>query len=163
MSIAVKTLLIIGAGQYGMVAQEIATELGYERIEFLDDNSPLSVGKPDDFNDFAGDIVVSIGNPDVRAKIIKNLQKTNRLVSLISPRAYVSPSAKIAPGCIIEPMAVINTEARLGTGCFISACAVVNHNCVLEECCHIDCNATVMKASTVPTGMKVESNKFWGF
>ncbi len=39
-------LLIIGAGQYGMVAKEIAESMGcFDRIDFVDDVSDTAVGK----------------------------------------------------------------------------------------------------------------------
>ena len=151
-------LLIIGAGQYGMVAKEIAIELGYKDVAFLDDNSSLAIGKISDVDKFDGDVIIAIGNSYVRETQINHLLSFNRLVTLISPHAYVSPSAKINSGCIIEPMAVVHTGAKIGNGCIISAGAVVNHGCVLEDFCHIDCNATVMKSAVVPKGTKIESN-----
>ncbi len=40
------TLVILGAGQYGLVAKEIAESLGvYDKILFLDDNNPKAEGK----------------------------------------------------------------------------------------------------------------------
>lgn len=153
-------LLIIGAGQYGMVAKEIAEELGYH-VSFLDDNSEFAIGKTSEVNRFRGDVVVAIGNPDIKNRFIS--QSYDRVVSLISPRAYISPSAIIGKGCIVEPMAVVNTGSILNDGCFISAGAVVNHGCVLEDFCHIDCNATVMNSAIVPKGNKIEANtSFYG-
>lgn len=37
-------LLIIGAGGHGKVVVEIAVDFGYEKIDFLDDDSPEAVG-----------------------------------------------------------------------------------------------------------------------
>lgn len=155
-----KTLLIIGAGQYGMIAKEIAGQVGYTTVSFLDSSSPKAIGVPDDVDKFEGDVIVAIGNAEVRGRMLEKIDKS-RIVSLISPHAYVSTSAVVSPGCVVEPMAVVHTGARIGFGCFISAGAVVNHDCVLEDCCHIDCNSSVMKASTVPAGTKVESNMSW--
>ena len=45
-----KKLLILGAGQYGKVAYEIASAMEqFERIEYLDDNSETAVGKLSDY------------------------------------------------------------------------------------------------------------------
>lgn len=147
-------LLIIGAGQYGLVAKEIAEELGYH-VDFLDDNSKLAIGKPSEVDRFRGD-VVAIGNLNVKKKFIPEFK--DRLVSLISPKAYIAPSARIGVGCIVEPLAVVNTGARLGDGCFVSAGAVVNHDCVVGDYSHVDCNATVMKSAVVPEGTIIASN-----
>ena len=40
-----KSLLIIGAGEYGQVIKEIAELNGFEKIEFLDDKNPIAIGK----------------------------------------------------------------------------------------------------------------------
>ena len=39
-----RRLLIVGAGEYGHVVRELALQIGYEKVEFLDDNSPEAVG-----------------------------------------------------------------------------------------------------------------------
>ena len=44
-----RRLLIVGAGEYGHVVRELALQVGYEKVEFLDDNSPIAVGKVSEF------------------------------------------------------------------------------------------------------------------
>ena len=40
-----KNLFIIGAGQYGFVAKEIAGEMNFfDKIDFLDDNNEIAIG-----------------------------------------------------------------------------------------------------------------------
>ena len=155
-----KNLLILGAGQYGRVVKEIATDMNcFEKISFLDDNSSLAVGKLTDykfFEDSYSYAFVAIGNPDIRIKWLDLLEETNYTIPvLIHPKAYVSPSAKIMDGSIVEPMVVVHTECTIEKGCFISAGAVINHAAKCLECCHIDCNATVSGYAVVPAGTKV--------
>jgi hypothetical protein len=40
-----KSLLIIGAGSHGRVVAETAEVCGYDKIDFLDDNSRNAIGK----------------------------------------------------------------------------------------------------------------------
>lgn len=156
-------LLIIGAGQYGFVAKEIAEATGeYDKIAFLDDNSDTAIGKVADLQRFYPEyeaVIVAIGNSQVKAKLLKEISKTDYSeATLVHPKSYVSPSAKIGKGCIIEPFAVVCTDTVIEEGCFISCGAVVNHNCKVGAYSHIDCNATVMKASVVPPMSNVEAN-----
>lgn len=143
-----KNLLILGAGQYGMVAKEIAasTQL-FDKIAFLDDNTPVAIGKLDDIKDLSEEYdcaIVAIGNAEIRLKLIDELENTGyEVVTLIHDKAYVSPSAKLGKGSIIEPMAVIHTDVSIGTGCIISAGAILNHNSVIEDGCHIDCGTVI--------------------
>lgn len=128
-----KNLLIIGAGQYGMVAKEIAESMKcFEKIDFVDDVYPSAVGKICDINKLIHEYdsaVVAIGNTELRLNLIKELCEIGYEVpTLIHEKAYVSPSAKIGIGCFIEPMVVVNTAVSVETGCILSAGVVLNHN-----------------------------------
>lgn len=166
-----KNLLIIGAGVYGLVAKEIAESTGrFDKIAFIDDkakNTPNGIevaGTVADVKNLASEfsnVIVAIGNPEVRLRLIQKFEEEIpcHIVSLVSPRAFVSSSARIGKGCIIEPMAVIHTGCVLATGCFVSAGAVVNHCSMLCDGVHIDCNATVAGYTLVPAGTKVCSGE----
>ncbi len=154
-------LLILGAGQYGMIAKEIAEAVGkFDRIDFLDDTNDTAldnIRNMDIYKDRYRNAVVAIGNAAARAEYLLKLKKCGYdLATLIHPEAYVSPSAKIGGGCIIEPKAVVSTAACVGEGCFVSSGAVVNHNSVLEDVCHINCGAIVASGSVVPKGTRVD-------
>lgn len=162
-----RSLLIIGAGTYALLAYEIACDVGgFEKIGFADDQKSKAptgdeiAGKISELcslSDFYTDTIVAIGNPDVRIQLLDRIERETRLhiTTLISPRAYVASSAKIAEGSIIEPCAVVHTRCNIERGCLISAGAVVNHESVLEEGAHVDCNATVLGYVTVPSKIKV--------
>lgn len=155
-------LLILGAGQYGMLVREVAMSTGrFENIDFLDDASDIAIGSIDTYEKFKDEYkcaFVAIGNSSVRSELLHKLDNAGyELAVIISPNAYVSPSAAIGGGSIVEPMAVVNTGAVLGTGCLVCAGAVVNHNAAVGDCCQIDCNATVSARSSVPGGTKVDS------
>ena len=48
-----KNLLIIGAGDYGQIAYEIAEAMErFEKIDFLDDNSELAIGMEIDIKNY---------------------------------------------------------------------------------------------------------------
>lgn len=104
-------------------------------------------------------VVVAIGNPEARQKLICFIEEETllRLVPLVSPRAYVSPSAQIGKGCIVEPMAVVHTGCVLGKGCLICAGAVVNHGAMCGDCVQVDCNAVVPGNIVVQSGVKVNA------
>lgn len=162
-----ENLLIVGAGVYGVVAKEIAESMGcFNKIAYIDDERKFTpceenvIGTTKDIENLSieySNVIVAIGNPKVRITLLKKLEEICNIVSLISPKAYVAPSAKVMKGCIIEPMGVIQSGSVLATGCIISAGAVVNHASVLHEGVHVDCNAIVAGYSTVPKETKVDS------
>ena len=153
-------LLILGAGQFGIMVKEIAESTKkFDRIDFLDDAGPIAIGKLENYVSFAGDYeyaIVAIGNPTVRQKYLDSLMQHYKIATVVSPFAYVSPSSVIGEGGIIEPMAVVQTGAVLGRGCIVSSGAIVRHNATVGSYCHLDCNCVVTSNSTVEDGVKVQ-------
>ena len=162
-----QNLLIVGAGIYGVVAKEIAESMNcFEKIDFVDDhaNGVSVIGTTADLDELATDysyLIVAIGDPKIRLSLLNKVEEETlfKIATLISPRAYVSPSAQIMKGSIIEPMAVVHTGAIISKGCIISAGAVINHASMCCDACHIDCNAVVAGQTIVPAGTKVCSGE----
>lgn len=162
-----KNLIIVGAGVYGVVASEIAMEMGcFEKIDFVDDTRASTpngievigtIKKLDEIACNYSNIIVAIGDPEVRLRLLKQIEEETPycIVTLVSPRAYISSSAQVMPGCVIEPMAVLHTGCVVAKGCFVSAGAVVNHCTMLCDGVHVDCNATVVGNTLVPAGTKI--------
>lgn len=149
-----RNLLIIGSGQYGILAKEIAIAQNlYQKIDFIDDRNSKAIGKINEISKFKKDynnIIVAIGNPYKRNNILNECISIGfNIVNLISERSYISPSAKLGKGIIVEPMAVIQTESIIEDGCIISSGAIINHNCLIKEVCHINCNVTINANTTV--------------
>lgn len=168
-----RSLLIVGASTYGVVASEIAADMGcFEKISFVDDtrmttpNGIEVIGAVKDISELSNqysDIIVAIGNPKIRLSLLDKIQKETqyRIASLVSPKSYISPSAKIMSGCIIEPMAVVQAGSVICSGCIISAGAVVNHESMCCDGVHVDCNATVEGYCVVSAGTKICSGEVY--
>lgn len=158
----IQKLLILGAGQYGRVVKETAEAIrSFETISFLDDNSPIAVGKLIAYSNLREEYshaFVAMGNPKLRMQWICKLKESGYdLPVLVHPKAYASPSAMLKEGTMVEPMAVINSEAIVECGCLICAGSVINHNAHVMPVCQIDCNAVVASNAVVPEGTKVFS------
>ena len=178
------SLLILGAGQYGVMAKEIAESMGvFDRIAFLDDSYKASaaslqechpersvsevegscqiplIGTFADLPKFAAEFrygFVAIGNPALRCKLTEQLQQNNITpATLVHPTAYVSPSAQLETGCCVEPNATVQTGAVIKLASFIASGAVVRHNATVGEFCHVDCNAVVNTLAVVPAGTHI--------
>lgn len=155
-----RKLLILGAGQLGYMVQEIAKEMNcFEQIHFLDDANPAAIAPLSMYEHFVSsysDAIVAIGNSEYQLAWIEKLTSAGfRIPEIISPYAYVSPSAKLLEGVIVEANATVQTEATISSGCIISSGAVVRHNVFLPEGCHVDCNAVVYTGSVVPPNFKI--------
>lgn len=90
---------------------------GYPVLGMIDaiDNHPDALLVPD--NEFPHDAPVP----------------RDRLTSLIDPCCFVSPAARIGPGCVIYPNCFIGHNAQLGERVFSLAGSVINHDDGLED------------------------------
>ena len=157
-----KNLLILGAGQYGTVVKEIAQSMEcFEKIDFLDDSYGTdnpnyheeAIGKIEHSENYAGEYtfaIPAIGNPAKRLELIEKLEEQAfRIPVIVSPKAYVSPSAQLQKGVVVEPLAGIHANVVVGAAAYVSMGAVINHNSVVLEGCHVDNNAVVMSGALV--------------
>ena len=161
-----ENLIIIGAGVYALVVKEIAESLGcFGQIEFADDNMLFTkagdkvlckISEIEKYRNEYPNAIVAIGSPETRIGFIERLKVMGfKIATLVSKRAYVSPSAIIGEGSVIEPMATVHTAVHIKEGCIISSGAVVNHMSVCERGVHVDCNATVAGNIVVPEKTKI--------
>lgn len=160
-----KRIIILGAGGYGRTIADMARQLGYREVFFLDDGQtgPHILGKCSDYGRFADgntEIYPGIGNNSVRMQWIERLLSENIPVpTLIHPTAYVSPEARIGMGAVVLPMAMIGTGVTVQKGCIINMGALVDHDCIIEAGAHLSPGAIVKAENRIPAGMKAESGE----
>ena len=140
-----KQLVIIGASGHGKVVSDVAVHNGYDSIRFLDDNQELTacngfpvVGRCDDFSKFHQDFFVAIGEPEIRQRILEQLESAGkRIVTLIHPNAVIGGDVRIGIGSVVMAGAVINPGVRTGKGCIVNTCASIDHDSVLADFSHL--------------------------
>lgn len=155
--------MILGAGGYGHVVREIAEDSGiFDKIDFLDDSSPLAIGKFGDAEKFLKgypNAVVALGNAELRLGYIEKLRAAGfQIPAIISPRAYVSKSAKIGKGTIVEPFSAVNANSEVGIGVLLRCGAVIDHNAKVGDFCYIDCGVVVKANNSVGFKIKIAAN-----
>ena len=162
-----KQLAIVGASGHGKVIADIAEQLGFI-VKFYDDAHPSKTHIEHwaihgtcadliDLNTTPIDVVVAIGNNDIRLQKTQLLQQNNfNLITLIHPTATISQYATIAKGTVVFAGAVINAFAKVGLGCIINTSAVVEHDCNIGDFTHI-CPNTALAG-----GVIVGSNSWVG-
>ena len=117
----------------------------------------ISIGKLDDYEKFADTYSYAVAAFEDShiglARYDKLIKAGFTIISLISPKAYVSPSAQINQGCIIEPLAGVNYNVSVGACSIIKMGTLINHNSVVSEGCYCD-NYSIIK-----TGAYVEPHR----
>lgn len=145
-----KTLLIIGAGGHGKAVAEAALLSGeWQRIAFADDRWP---GLRETFGwPVVGDVaglpaleiqcegaIAAIGNNALREQCVKAIRDAGlTLVTVVHPRACVSPAAAIGSGTAIMALAMVGVDAAIGEAAIINANATVDHDATLGEFAHL--------------------------
>lgn len=152
-----KKLTIIGASGHGKVVADIARKNGYAEICFLDDNTVLKecggypvVGTSGQYPCFDCDMIVAIGNPQVRERIQNQLEQAGKhLPVLVHPHACIGENVELGPGSVVAAGAVINPWAKIGRGCIINTCASVDHDCNVADFVHVSVGAHVAGTCTI--------------
>lgn len=161
-----KNLLIIGAGGHGRVVKETAEAMGcFEKIDFLDDNSEVAIGKCKEFKKYINEYTyafMAFGNNELRKKWLEDLIDAGfSLPVLIHPTAYVSSSVEIGQGSIVCAKAVVHTNTVMEKGCIISIGALVDHDSFIGECSHINTGAIVKAGCKVGKLKKIDAGMIY--
>ena len=139
-------LLIFGAGGHATVCRECAAD--YRNPLFLykegdlsgmrSDAAPEELHSLQQWKSLCHRAFVAIGDNHIRADVSERLTAAGfELVSLIHPRAIISPSAEIAAGVLVSAGAIVNAGARLERGCIINSGAIVEHGCTVSAYAHL--------------------------
>jgi len=162
-----KSLLIIGAGNFPPEVEELARLNGYERFAYLDDNpdarcQPVIGGLKsvaDHVADYP-DAIVAFGNNQRRLEMTKELMDAGYNIPVLThPTSYVSPDAEIEPGCIIRAHCVVSRYVKLGMATILNVGTLIDHDVEIGEGSHILMSAVVRNMVKLPALSRVESNQ----
>ena len=76
-------------------------------------------------------------------------------VSIVHPRAWVSPSAEISRGTCILAGAIVNADARVGENVILNSAAVVEHDCHISAHAHVATGACLAGGVFVGEGSHI--------
>lgn len=151
------TILLFGAGGHAKGVVEILTLGATPPGAYVDPNKAnwLDIPQEEDAVDWlarnaGGAIAMGIGGVTTdqlakRLEVFKALcEKGLAPMTMIHPRACVSPDAVIDEGAIIMANAVIQPCAQIGWGAIINTGAIIEHDSIIGEGSHIAPGAIVL-------------------
>ena len=166
-------LLIVGAGGHGKSVAEAALASGIFTLSgFLDDKVTHVWGVPvlgeiqkiTAWRTVADTAIVAMGDNVLRQQLQHQLMQAGYILgTVIHPRAFVSPSAKLGLGCAVMAGAVIGTESKLGMGAIVNSGAVVDHHCVVEDYAHLGVAAVMASGSKLGAGAWMQAGSILGY
>lgn len=136
-------IVVYGAGGHGQVVAEAARLGGIRLLAFIDDTSVeaevagLRVLPPNDGSIGDARFALGIGDNAARRRLGSQQLSGRRLVTVIHPRAFVSPSADVGAGVFVGANAVVHTASRIGEGAIVNTAAIVEHHCVIGAYAHV--------------------------
>lgn len=141
-------LIIIGAGGHGRVVADIALNLRYwKEISFLDDaidslyfGDVNVIGKVNDWRNYIhdSDIIVGIGNNDLRAKLLNILLHENvSIPTLIHPSSTIGSNVYIGVGTVVMAGVVVNCSSTIGKGVILNTGSTIDHDNCIKDFAHV--------------------------
>lgn len=151
-----KNLLILGAGQYGQVAKEIAEQIEmFETVTLLDDLSD-GVSCKNKITEYSF-AFIAVSDMTERLRLTGILEECGyTIATLISPKSYISKTSKVEKGVMIEPFAAVNGGAVIHNCCYIGANATVDCGSEIGEGSTVFCGATVVDNTYVEPKTEVK-------
>jgi UDP-perosamine 4-acetyltransferase len=99
---------------------------------------------------------VAIGGNRQRLKLCTELRAMGfELANAISPRAYISPHAKMGAGIVACHGVVVNVGAEIGDAVILNTRCSVDHDSLVERGAHICAGVTVAARVSVGEGVNV--------
>ena len=133
--------------------EEEAPYYGTERVHF----SSCETIAQEEF-----EFVIAVGEPAARAFLLKRIEESGyKLATLVDPSVIVSPTAQIAPGCIVNAHSIVSSNAVLEENCFLGISLIYNGMSVGHDA-HLKKNTVVCPMATVGGGSTVGENTFIG-
>jgi sugar O-acyltransferase (sialic acid O-acetyltransferase NeuD family) len=144
-------VVLVGArrdGQAHIVLDMLKDGVPYEAVAFVDETPSLwgtevlglpVLGPPDAIvkamAEGAQGAVISIGDPQARHRLSAVARDAGlHLPTLIHPRAYLAPSARVGLGAYIGALAVAYTGCTIGDLAWLSPHSHVGHHVEVEDC-----------------------------
>jgi UDP-perosamine 4-acetyltransferase len=161
----VDDVVVVGAGGHASVVIDVLQSAGFRPV--------VCVGSPNDSGSVlgvpivAGDdqlgrlhaegqrhAIVAVGDNMLRSRLAAQAVAIGfELVSAISPRAYVAPSAQVGQGTVVMAGATINARAVLGRNVIANTNSSIDHDCIIGDGAHVAPNVAL--AGSVRVGARV--------
>ena len=128
---------IIGAGGFGKeVYHQILDNYPFEKITFFADDQyaqdnilPLSKFDPEKY-----EVVVAIGDPSTREKVVNNLPKNTKFFKFIHNSVLIlSDDIFIGEGSIICPGSILTCNIKIGKHSHLNLHTTIGHDCIIGD------------------------------
>lgn len=138
-------IILVGAGGHALVVAAAAVAAGMKVEGFLDDATTTTLGRLTaiprlgsiaDLATTSLSPVLCVGDLAARRRLLAS-GAWGKAATVIHPRAFVDPTARVGAGVFIGPGAIVQAHARVGDHAIINSGAIIEHECVLGVNVHV--------------------------
>ncbi len=155
-------VVVIGAGGHAKVVVDLLFDLDHEVVAAVSSKPaepyrgvPVRVGDESirECRELASSCFVALGDNQARVRLANQaVQLGFELITLVSPRAIVSPTASIGAGTIVMDGAIVHADAIVGANAIVNTAAVIEHDCRIGDGAHIAPGVRLAGRVAVGTG-----------
>lgn len=169
-----ESLVLIGGGGHCKACIDVIEATGKWRILGILDLAERVgeevlgyriIGTDDQVRQFVAEgacFLVSIGQirtVEPRRRAYECVKSANgKFATIVSPLAYVSPSAVVGEGTIVMHRALVNASAVIGDNVIVNTMALVEHDATVGGHCHVSTAAIVNGGAVIGAGSFIGSN-----
>ena len=169
-----KKIIIIGAGGAGKEILWTIDEHNdqietYEILGFVDDDKTLKNKKINGYPVLGNiswmisqnyqnlEVVIAVGEPKSREKIIKKICKHNfQFAKIIPPSAKIAKSASIGKGVIIQHNCIISADVKIKNYVYVNYNSTIGHDCEILD------NVTISPGVNISGNNIIGNNTYIG-
>ena len=100
-------------------------------------NEPEILGIPvikrSDFDPTKFEVVVAVGDPKARRKIVNELPHETKYTSIIHPRAIISDWVEISEGSIVTAGTILTCNIKIGKHAHLNLNTTIGHDCRIGD------------------------------
>ena len=127
-----KRISVIGAGGFGNEVYHHLINDGFD-VTLYDDNKE-GFKRPSDINYKTDLVLVAIGDPIIRCKVVNSLPDNVKFFTFISSKSIIlDKNVKIGEGSIICAGSVITSNVVIGKHCQFNPNTTIAHDCIIGD------------------------------
>ena len=138
-----KKLGIIGCGGFGREVLDVALRIGFKKPEiiFFDSDEVYKNKKINEISVFPMskfiarnyNVVIAIGNPKIRLKVVKQLPLDTNYINIISNNAIISDNVKLGKGTIIMDFCYVTDNVVIGNHAQLNNNSSIGHDSIVGD------------------------------
>lgn len=95
----------------------------------------VRVIKHSEFDPALYHVVIGIGEPAIRKKVVESLPAHTQYVSVIHPTAILSQWVEVGEGCVITAGTIVTCNVKIGRHVHLNLHTSIGHDCVIGDYC----------------------------